>query len=138
MTANDFMRKVDDFIRQAEVESRQQEERVRALILARGGPDALADFDAEMKRLRNGTEDAENLWHSISGVQRRLLLAMRAGDGKVARGTVRIATLRNLANRDLIAWDGGAFDPEASAVLTEHGRFVIAHGSQHSCEYCRK
>jgi hypothetical protein len=36
-------------------------------------------------------------------------------------------TLRNLCARNLMAWDGGAFDPEAVAVITENGRFVYQH-----------
>lgn len=40
----------------------------------------------------------------------------------------RLDTVRNLAARELVAWDGTAFDPEARAVLSERGRFVVRHG----------
>ena len=39
----------------------------------------------------------------------------RAGQGKDMR-------------RLLDHWDGGAFDPERKAVLTERGKFVLRHG----------
>lgn len=34
-------------------------------------------------------------------------------------------TVRNLCERELLAWDGGAFEPWRAAVLTERGRFVV-------------
>lgn len=40
----------------------------------------------------------------------------------------RLATVRNLAARGLVDWDGGAFDPERRAVISELGRFVLAKG----------
>jgi hypothetical protein len=30
----------------------------------------------------------------------------------------------------LLAWDGGALDPEKAAVITERGLFVLKHGPQ--------
>ena len=39
-------------------------------------------------------------------------------------------TVRALAAHELLAWDGGALDPERKAVVTERGRFVFAHGRE--------
>ncbi len=40
----------------------------------------------------------------------------------------RLDTVRVLAARRLVGWDGGATDPERRAVATERVRFVIQHG----------
>lgn len=60
---------------------------------------------------------------------------VRYGAGYVVDGPgvplpkpIRLATLRKLAAHGLVDWDGGAFDPEAAAVLSEQGRFVLAKG----------
>lgn len=91
---------------------------------------------AQRARLR-----AAAAWGSLSAAQARLLSGLRAHgwvlrrrgsmfDACAAGGSVAVAgvahlrTVRALAARGLIDWDGGAFDPEAAAVLSDRGRFV--------------
>ena len=49
-------------------------------------------------------------------------------EGERMERVAGVKTIRNLADRGLLAWDGGAFDPEAAAIPTERGRFVAKHG----------
>jgi hypothetical protein len=110
-----------------------------------GRPDLLAQYDANVRKLDLGITQAEAVWHSISPAQRRTLEILEPGRVLVrqrhapryydAIGTPHaisraagLATVRNIAERDLVAWDGGALDPEARAVLTERGRFTLKHG----------
>jgi hypothetical protein len=123
-----------------------EEQDFRAYLAGMGerGIDALRRYDARMRNLNTGITGARSAWHSISQVQRTVLLAvLKARPGRIVRRSVkpsiytldgqaallcRIATLRNLCERNLLAWDGGAFDPEMAAVVTERGAFVAAHG----------
>jgi hypothetical protein len=107
-----------------------------------GRPDQAERYIQKMKEIDSGRYGARNTWRSISATQRRALLTAFAHGGRFERvgkeyrhrdrnqprQPVRVATLRNLCSRDLFAWDGTVFDPEAVAVLTERGRFVIEHG----------
>lgn len=90
------------------------------------GDEAADRHLAKMREIDTGIYGARNAWASLSPAQRRVL-TMAADHPQVKRGWphVAIATLRNLCARDLLAWDGGAFDPEAAAVITERGRFVL-------------
>lgn len=122
-----------------EADMRQREERFRAYMIEIGRPDLLAEYDAKQREYRLGIYSAKMTWHSISPAQRRALLDTERHGGRLTREgkeyrhrdrhqpyrPIRIATVRNLAARELLAWDGGAFDPEGSAVLTEHGQFVV-------------
>ena len=148
----------DDFEQRMDEESRREREAIRALCLENGRPDLAADYDKNMRNLDLGITTAQNCWHSISGAQRRVLIAL--GEGRVLKkcrwsrsrydacgigyaadaieNICAVATVRNLASRELLAWEGGAFEPEAKVVLTERGRFVLKHGAQHSCPTCRK
>lgn len=109
---------------------------------------ALEHWEQAMRDHDFGLTGARNSWHSISPAQRRVLEALepgrelvrlrcpRSGYGAVATrsalGSIkricRLPTVRNLASRGLLDWDGGALDPEARAVLSDRGRFVLAHG----------
>ena len=89
------------------------------------GANALRRYDADMQDLDTGITGARAAWHSISPAQRRALI--ESGEGKPPAARM-ISTLRNLASRDLIAWDGVAFAPESKTVITERGQFVLAHG----------
>lgn len=95
--------------------------------------------------MRNGIAQARNTWHSISDAQRHALtFASRCRAGRVIRRRgwymemegarphrkIGVRTMRNLCARELMSWDGGAFDPEAAAVITERGLFVLEHGGQ--------
>ena len=121
------------------------------------GADALRGYDAAMRDHDSGATGARNCWHSISPAQRRTLLFLAAwafepnARGRVlvrstrcdryhdAVGTApgvdtiakaaRLDTVRNLASRGLVAWDGTAHDPERRAVPSERGRFVVRHGA---------
>jgi len=117
---------------------------VRQMIYETGRPDLVAEFDQNMKDVASGVARARNIWHSISPAQKRVLARMGDGGNKLQRfergmydvvnhlGSletgIRLATVRSLAARSLLDWNGGAFDPEALAVLSEQGRFVLAHG----------
>ena len=109
------------------------------------GPEALARHDARLRDLDLGITGARGTWHALSAAQRRVLELMMDGRTLVRapasrtrygmigmphaiRDVCGLPTVRNLAARELLAWDGGAFDPEARAVLTERGRFVFRHG----------
>ena len=125
-----------------------QREQFRSFLADEGpkGVAALAKFDQQMRDLDSGVDGARRTWQSLSPAQRDAVCLMvrdgtrlqRNGEtgfytyvghpGGFAIKGPRIATVRNLAARDLVAWDGGAFDPEAVAVLTERGRFVHQHG----------
>lgn len=105
------------------------------------GP-ALARFDQAMRDLDSGELGARSMWHSISSTQRRVLSGVARHGGRLERVgkeyrassghhqsyvPAYVATIRPLCLRGLMAWNGGAFDPEAAAVITERGRFVLAH-----------
>ncbi len=112
------------------------------------GVQALARYDRRRRDLDLGLTGARNCWHSLSPAQRRVLEALepgrelvrlrcpRSGYAAVAARSAldsikricRLPTVRNLASRSLLDWDGGALDPEARAVLSDRGRFVLAHG----------
>ncbi len=109
---------------------------------------ALVKWEQAMRDHDLGLTGARSSWHSISPAQRRVLEALepgrelvrlrcpRSGYGAVATRSAldsikricRLSTVRNLASRSLLDWDGGALDPEARAVLSDQGRFVLAHG----------
>lgn len=105
---------------------------------------AAEKYLATMHDIDTGVHGARRTWHSISNTQRRVLITVaKTRSGKVVRRFIkpsfyvlnggvdllcRVATLRNLCARDLMAWDGGAFEPELAAVITERGQFVIRHG----------
>jgi hypothetical protein len=92
------------------------------------GRDALATYDAAMRDLDLGITTARATWDALSPPQRRALREAAEGRQPVAR----IATLRNLERRGLIAWDGGAFDPEAKTVITERATFVLKHARENA------
>ena len=119
------------------------------------GAEALARYDAWVRAADLGIDRAQAVWHSISDAQRRLV-AMLGVTGRtlerfgnkvylirvrnaldnctISRWTPRLATVRNLASRELLEWTGGAFDPEASAVATERLRFVLKWGPRTDIE----
>lgn len=112
------------------------------------GVEALRRYDARVRDVETGVTGARNCWHALSPAQRRTLLflapgrvlvrsarlggyydaaATAPGVDTVAKAA-RLDTVRNVAARGLVAWDGGAFDPEARAVMSERAAFVLAHG----------
>jgi hypothetical protein len=128
-----------------EAEEAEQHERIRQMIREESGEAELARFDAKMRDVRSGVAHARMLWHSISDAQRRVLSDMERTRGhlwqnpnnphayflRLEMGAVcRIGrpTVRALAARELLAWEGGAFTPEAKAVITERGLFLVKHG----------
>lgn len=137
-------------IQQLDRESRDRTERVKAMLREEGRPELADQLDQKIKDIDSGVQGARSTWHSISDTQRRVLLLLaggsqrqlaRAGDvysirgsgtaddpAKLIRTGIRRPTVRALASRGLLEWTGGAFDPEAAAVLTEQARFVLKHG----------
>lgn len=101
--------------------------------------------DEKMRDIRLGVDGAQGTWHSISPAQRRALVAASQAKALVRESGSRhwfgsvgephavarvcsLPTARNLIARELLAVDGGAFDPERRLVITERGRFVVKHG----------
>lgn len=134
-----------DVLHRFELEAAEREQEFRDYLRREGHHDALAFYDKATRECRLGLTRARNIWHSISPAQRRVLEILEPGRRLVrpphsrttydapgpphfVRDATRPPTVRNLAARNLLAWDGGVFDPEAAAVLTEHGRFVLRHG----------
>jgi hypothetical protein len=138
---------MEDVLLALEEESRRRLDAVRALLREKGRDDLVADLDAELRNVRLGVTAARSAWHSISPAQRRALEALRAGGwfrrsgGSTTRydavggpegiaNICGIATARALCAHELIACNGGVFDPESRFVLTERGRFVLSAALQ--------
>lgn len=134
----------EDIIHRLEQQDAAREQKFRAVLLEQGGPEALAEYDANIKLVRLGITGAKGCWHALSETQRRCLKAlsngplvrvMQGGTGynhisHSPRGEVfRIATLRNLIARELAAPDGPITDVEFRIVITERGSFVLKHGA---------
>ena len=133
-------------IQQIDRESREQRERMRALIAESGNSVALSLYNIDMREIDLGLKSARSCWASISPAQARALAI--AGTGAVLwrkqayplqyttfngpLGVVlrvcSLATARALCAHELLAPDGGAFDPESKFVITERGSFVLHHG----------
>lgn len=129
---------------EAKMAADNEDFRAYLLTMPGGGADALAQYDARIRDVDLGITGARNTWHSISGRQRMVLAAACVTPtGRIVRLSVkpsvcvldgttrllcRIPTVRKLCAHELMAWDGGTFEPEAAAVVTERGRFVVAKG----------
>lgn len=136
----------EEILHRIEAEMAADEARFREFMLAQDCPEAIARYDERMRLERLGIAGARRAWHSISPAQRRTLAYLGERPGYLLRNSsqrtfydyrgephaedkiARVATVRNLADRELLSWDGGAFDPERKVVLTERGRFVLKHG----------
>lgn len=122
-------------------------ERVMEVLREEGRADLAAEYAAKMRELDTGVLRARNVWQALSPAQRRVMEIMEPGRTLRRRDRLSsrydaygnphaesnvcgVRTVRNLAARELVAWEGGAFAPEARAVLTEHGRFVLRHGRE--------
>lgn len=129
-----------------DIASAESNAEFRCWLLKESGPEAVARYDAKIKDIDSGVYGARGTWHALSAAQRHTLVEIgKSQTGKVHLasggrsyllnfypfGCGRIgvkATIRNLCSRDLLAWDGGTFEPERVAVITERGRFVLQHG----------
>lgn len=135
----------EDLLLRLDRESAQKTQRVREFLIAEGRPDLARDLDDKLRDIRLGVDRARSVWHSISPAQRRVLLLLNEGrylrrpphsrtrcyafGEPFAMGDVcSIRTARALCSRELLAPDGTLLDPEAKMVITEAGRFVVAHG----------
>lgn len=136
--------KDDDLLLHLERESERGTQSVRQVLLERGRPDLLKEFDSRMKDIRLGLYSARNCWHSISVAQRRVLINMRDRGGGVWRDQTgrprfyhrinnnmilhyRTPTIHKLIAHNLLAWD--ANEGHDKAILTERGQFVLKHGT---------
>ncbi len=108
-----------------------------------GRPDIADEHARNLREMDLGIYGARATWSALSAAQRRVLLLVMEGNCRVVRAAgsrtrygmvgdpaairdcAGVATIRNLCRRELLAWDGGAFDPERAAVPTERGRFVV-------------
>lgn len=138
----------EDVLHRLEALGRHQIEAVRTMLLEAGCADLLDELDRDLREIRLGITGARAAWSALTTPQRRVLLTLMEGNRRLVRqersrhlydavgdpGTVtRVAglpTIRNLIARGMLTPDGGAFDPEAQAVLTERARFVVRHGQR--------
>lgn len=123
----------------------RQREGVRQILKDAGRDDLVAELDRKIREIDTGIDGARRTWESISDAQRRVLTIVATGKRLVRSGGTKhfydahgephalprvagLKTVRNLCIRELLAWQDGAFDPEAKAVITERGLFVVRHG----------
>lgn len=111
----------DEIYLAIEKDGRKKTEAVRQLLKDEGRLDIMAEFDAKMKAIANGTEHARNIWHSISAAQRSAMLAME----RAPNCGFRKATQENLLRRGLAERVANIKDMKNYLQLTEHGRFVL-------------
>jgi hypothetical protein len=133
-----------DLLAELDRESERRTARVREMLLNAGRPDLVTDLECRLRDVRLGLDSARNCWHSISTCQRRILTIMGTGRWLSRSGGSRtrydaigephaianvcgLATARALCAHELCHVDGGATDPERKIILTERGRFVLAH-----------
>ena len=133
-------------IQQIDRESQEQRKRVRDLISESGRTDVLSQYNIDMREIDLGLKSARSCWATISPAQARALAIAGTGAvlwrkqayplqytalngplGVVLRAC-SLATARALCAHELLAPDGGAFDPESKFVITERGSFVLRHG----------
>lgn len=134
----------EEILARLEEEGLEQRARVKALLLEHGRSDLAADLEGKLREVDLGLTGARSCWTALSPAQRRVMEAMSTGRRLVRSAGSRhrydatgephalshvagTPTVRNLAARGLVAWEGGAFDPERRASLTEKGRFVWQH-----------
>jgi hypothetical protein len=121
----------------------QRAEFVSYLLSLRRGVDLADEYLAKIKEIETGVHGARACWSALTEPQQRALRIADDVGGRLERmgnkeyrhhgkrvwpHPIRVSTIRCLCSRELMAWDGGAFDPEAVAVITERGRFVLKHG----------
>lgn len=128
-----------------EQEARSSTDSVVRFLLAEGRKDLADQLRTRIAADNAGLVRAGSLWLTFSGHQRTVLLLLakfrpvrrvRDKTYEVVAGVeplqpafpTRLATIRALGAFGLIDWTGGAFDPEASAVISDRGRFVALHG----------
>ena len=132
----------DDILAELERQSAVQNARLRTMLYEHGRPDLVTELDAKMKDIRLCLDSARATWSALSSAQRRVMLAMGegrwlrqpialkrfwalsdSGEFKTITGICGAATVRNLMARELISWEA-----DRKIILTERGRFVLAHG----------
>ncbi len=137
----------EEMLSRLERESLETADRVRAVLREQGRPDLVKWLDEKLLSIERGIDGAQRTWEALSMTQRRIVSMMAERGfilirnakssvlydavcaGETIPKAARLSTVRNLGERKLIAWDGGALDPEKRAVLTERGRFVHAQSS---------
>ncbi len=127
---------------------RARVEHVKAICRAVGRPEVADEMERNLQEVESGVRSARATWHSISDPQRALLahVVERTGNMRLVISDrrapayqvdppgvplpkpARLSTVRALAARGLLDWDGGAFQPEGAAVANERARFVLKHG----------
>ena len=122
---------------------------VRQVISEAGREDVLREFDKNMWDIETGVMQARNVWHSISPVQRRVLIALYEGrtlrraswsksqfeavgmrtKGTDAMGVIcSMPTVKNLVARGLLDCEGGPDDPMRQLQISTKGNFVVRRG----------
>lgn len=134
-----------DFIHRLERETLEKRGRVRAILQESGRDDLVQKYDQDMRDLDLGLIQARGIWHSISQVQRKLLMLLSKESLKLQKregssiydavnakerleNVAMLKTVRPLLARDLLQCEGGVFNPEAVVTLTERGKFVVEKG----------
>jgi hypothetical protein len=133
----------DELLMRLYRDSKASTERVIAVLREAGREDLVAELEGKLRDVRLGLDSARSCWHSISPPQRRVLEAMEPGRRLVRRSYQQTRydaqgepfamadvcggpTVSALLAHGLIAHDQ---TPKGyHLVLTERGRFVLAHG----------
>lgn len=141
------------------IDRQQQEQSQRTIdfLVAEGRPDLAEELKAKLRDIYTGVDGARATWNALTPPQKRALVSARAGEltthpqlrpnaggasrtgyGQLGRAggrlvwtfTCFLSTARCLCARDLLHVDGGALSPEAKVIITERGKFVLAHGER--------
>lgn len=118
---------------------------VRVILIEKGRPDLLAEFDRRHWEIETGVSCARSTWDALTEPQRAALVALAEGrrafrwvgsrtiyDARGGAGVpligIRLATLRALQSRKLVCATGSPSDPERRFEITKPGAFVVKRG----------
>lgn len=123
---------------------------VREILIEKGRPDLLAEFDRRHWEIETGVDGARSIWSALTEPQRAALVALAEGRrafravwsravydatggagvplGGIRLGGIRLATLRALQSRKLVSATGSPSDPERRFEITRPGAFVVKRG----------
>src|SRR4051812_29395831 len=74
-----FPKPGEDMVAWADARMAEDNERVRAVLMAEGRADLVAELDAKLRDIRLGLDRARATWTSISEAQRRVLTLLKDG-----------------------------------------------------------
>ena len=135
---------------EAVFDEKQREDRCRFDRLLRNElnrPDLADKYQAKIREIDLVIYGARAIWTTLSVVQKRVLPFMAEAGARLGMmpksrayairtplrtvvWNINRATVKTLAAHSLIDWEGDAFQPSSTAMLSDRGRFVLAHGPQ--------